>query len=327
MAEKIYVLLDHGQGQIRNASWETLTLGQKIAQETGQSLHAVVLGQEVESLAQEAAGKKVDSVIAAQDPKLADYDPDVSKAALSAILKADEPQLLLMAHSYQNIDFAPKLAAGLGKGLVTDCIGYRIDGGELIFTRQMFRNKLNADVRVRSTPPWIVTVQAGACSLEDLQQGSAEVRMRQVDLSKTQARRVQLEAIEANKGQVDLNKAEVIVGVGRGIKKAENLSIIEELAQALGAEIGASRPVVDSEWMERERQIGSSGQNVAPKLYIGCGISGAIQHVVGMKSSSCIVAINSDPNAPIFNIANYGIVGDLFEVVPALTKRLREESS
>ncbi|MEE8587291.1 MAG: electron transfer flavoprotein subunit alpha/FixB family protein [Acidobacteriota bacterium] len=325
MSGKIYVLIDHGQGKIRGGSWEALAFGQQMASETGKTLHAVILGRDA-ALAGQIASKRVDSVIAAQHDRLAEYDPDAFSAALQQILMADIPDLLLMAHIYQNIDLAPKLAAALGRGLVTDCIGYRLNDGQLVFVRQMFRSKLNADIRVRSEPPWIVTLQAGAISSDELEEGSGTIEGRSVDLSSVPQRRVQLEAIQAMKGKVDLNKAEVIVGVGRGIKKAENLKIIEDLAQALNAEIGASRPVVDNDWMERERQIGSSGQTVSPKLYIGCGISGAIQHVVGMKSANCIVAINTDANAPIFNIATYGIVGDLFEIVPALTKKLREEA-
>ena len=325
MPGKIYVLIDHGQGKIRGGSWEALALGQQMALGTGKTLQAVILGRDTAELADQVASKRVDRVIAAQHDRLAEYDPDAYSAALHQILLADIPDLLLMAHIYQNIDLAPKLAAALGRGLVTDCIGYRLNDGQLVFVRQMFRNKLNADIRIHSDPPWIVTLQAGAVSSDELEEGSGTIEGRSVDLSSVPQRRVQLEAIQAMKGKVDLNKAEVIVGVGRGIKKAENLKIIEDLAQALNAEIGASRPVVDNDWMERERQIGSSGQTVSPKLYIGCGISGAIQHVVGMKGADCIVAINTDANAPIFNIATYGIVGDLFEIVPALTKKLREE--
>ncbi len=324
MPGKIYVLIDHGQGKIRGGSWEALALGQQIASGTGKTLHAVLLGQQTADLAGQVAGKRVDSVITAQDDRLAEYDPDAYTAALQQIVQADTPDLLLMAHIYQNIDLAPKVAAALGRGLVTDCIGYRLNEGQLVFVRQMFRNKLNADIKIHSEPPWIITLQAGAVPIDDLEEGSGTVESRSVDLSSVPENRVQLEAIQAMKGKVDLNKADVIVGVGRGIKKADNLKIIEDLAQALNAEIGASRPVVDNDWLERERQIGSSGQTVSPKLYIGCGISGAIQHVVGMKSANCIVAINSDANAPIFNIATYGIVGDLFEIVPSLTKKLRE---
>lgn len=324
MSEAIYVLIDHSQGEIRTASLESLVIGQRMAEGSGFSLHALVLGHQVRSLAEQLAGKKVHSVVWVDDPKLEEYDPDVYCEALSQILAEKQPYLLLMGHIYQNIDLAPKLAAAINKGLVTDCIGYSMVEEGFTFVRQMFRNKLNADVQIRSSHPWIVTMQAGSASVDDLQEGSAEVVEQSADLSSVEARRKTLEAFEVTKGKVDLSKADNIVAVGRGIKKEENLKIIEELAETLDAEVAASRPVVDNEWLGRDRQIGSSGQTVAPKLYVACGISGAIQHIVGMKNSQCIVAINSDPNAPIFNIASYGIVGDLFEIVPALTKRLRD---
>ncbi|MFQ5741322.1 MAG: electron transfer flavoprotein subunit alpha/FixB family protein [Acidobacteriota bacterium] len=324
MSGKVYVLIDHANDRVRGASWETLAMGQYIAAESACPLHALVLGSHARSLAAQVAQKKVDSVLLVEDDKLRDYDPDCHCAALRQVLCEDEPLLLLLAHTYQNIDLAPKLAGSLNKGLITDCIGYRPDPGGFVFIRQMFRNRINAEVRIRSAPPWIVTVQSGAYSGDDLEEGKAEILGRSVDLGSVARRRRSLETIEAMKGKVDLNQAEIIVGVGRGIKKRENLRMIGELAQALGAEIGASRPVVDNDWLERERQIGSSGQNVTPRLYIACGISGAIQHIVGMKNSNCIVAINRDPNAPIFNIAHFGIVGDLFEIVPALTRKLRE---
>lgn len=324
--EKILVVLDHAQGKIRPACWEALAMGQRVGQATGSEVHAVILGHDIAPLGEDAARYDLASVILIDDPRLGEYDPDAHTSALKGCVQEELPQLLVLAHSYQNIDLAPKLAAALGSALVTDCIDFRKDEAGLVFTRQMFRNKINADVRMKSAPPWIVTLQAGAFNSDDRKAGLAQTRSCSVDLSGVPQRRRQLEAIAAGKGKVDLTKAEVIVGVGRGIKKQENLAIIQELADALGAEIGASRPVVDNDWLERERQIGSSGQNVSPKLYIACGISGAIQHVVGMKSAQCIVAINTDPNAPIFNIANYGIVGNLLEIVPMLTKKLRESS-
>lgn len=324
MPEAIYVLLDHGEGKINNPSLEALALGQNMSEELGISLHAVILGKEVDTLVKEISGKRMDSILVIQDDKLEAYDPDLHCEALKQILSQDQPKLLLMGHIYQNIDLAPKLSATLNRALVTDCVGYRVEDENFIFVRQMFRNKINADVRITSDSPWIVTTQAGLCSLDTLQKGQAETVDRTVDLSAVQIRRSTLEAFEAVKGKVDLSKAEVIVAVGRGIKKEANIKILEELAEVLSAEIGASRPVVDNEWVGRDRQIGSSGQTVSPKLYLACGISGAIQHIVGMKNSDCIVAINTDPNAPIFNIATYGVVGDLMEVIPILTRKLKE---
>lgn len=325
MRDKIYVLIDHANGKIRNPSLESLVLGQKLGAEMGSSVHAVILGKNLDSLVTQLTQYQMDSVVVLENERLAEYSPDLYCAALTQLLEKDQPRLFLLAHIYQNIDMAPKLAARMKKGLITDCIGYKIKEEDLFFVRQMFRSKLDADIRIQADPPWMVTLQAGAFSSDELQAGSAEVSRETVELEGVQNRRKSLEAVETAKGQVDLTKADVIVAVGRGIKKQENMALIEELARILGAEIGASRPVVDNEWLGRARQIGSSGQNVSPRLYFAVGISGAIQHVVGMKGSGTIVAINSDPNAPIFNVATYGIVGDLFEIVPALTQKLREE--
>jgi len=325
MPDKIYVVLDHNQGKLRNASLEALAMGQQLATQTGKEVHAVLLGGDVSALAQHAAQFQLSSVISVQNERLAEYDPDYTTAALSQVLASGQPQIVLFAHTYQNIDLLPKLAAALRKPLITECVGFRNDTGRLVFVRPMFRNKLNADVGVQSDYPWLISVQAGAFSADNLVKGNAPSVSEAVDLASIQSKRKTVETVQAAKGKVDLTRAEIIVGVGRGIRKPENLQIVKELAEVLRGEVGASRPVVDNEWLERERQIGSSGQTVNPKLYIACGISGAIQHLVGMKNSGCIVAINTDANAPIFNIATYGIVGDLTEIVPALTKKIREE--
>lgn len=328
MPDKIYVVVDHNQGKIRAASLEAVAMGQQLASQTGKEVHAVVLGGEVSAVSRQLAGFQLASVIAVQNEKLAEYDPDYATAALGAVLKSGLPQIVLFGHTYQNIDLLPNFAAALRKALVTECVGFRSDeAGSLVFVRPMFRNKLNADITVKSEYPWLISVQAGAFSADNLVKGNAPVVSESVDLSAVQSKRQTVETVQAVKGKVDLTRAEVIVGVGRGIRKPENLPILQELADVLRGEIGASRPVVDNEWLERERQIGSSGQTVNPKLYIACGISGAIQHLVGMKNSGCIVAINTDANAPIFNVATYGIVGDLTEIVPALTKKIREQKA
>ena len=327
MSEKVYVLIDHSGGEIRVPSLECLAVAQRMSEEAGFSTHAVVLGDDLQAVVGRISDKAVQSVLSIRDSKLADYQPDAYCEALRQILIEDQPHLLLMGHTYQNIDLAPKLSAVLNRALLTDCVDYRIENGNLVFVRQMFRSKVNADVRVNSEHPWIVTIQAGSGSVDDLKEGNPDTVERQVDLTQVEPRRKSLETFEATKGKVDLSKAEIIIAAGRGVKKPENMKILEQLAELLGAEIGASRPVVDNEWLGRDRQIGSSGQTVSPRLYVACGISGAIQHIVGMKNSGCIVAINTDPNAPIFNIANYGVVGDVLEVVPALIKVIKESKS
>lgn len=325
MTSKIYVLIHHNGELIHNISYECLALAQKLARETGGSVSAVLVGHQIESLGASLANTAIEQIIVLDHQQLAEYTPEGYVEALSEVLSEDSPELLLMGQVYQNLDLAPKLAARIRTALVTDCIDIRLEEGQLLFTRQMFRNKLNADMLVHSETPWIATIQAGAYSADELQEGSAELVRKPVDLDAVKFQRKSLEKMEMTKKRVDLSRAEVIVGVGRGIKQRENMPIIEELARVLGAEIGASRPVVDNEWLDRDRQIGSSGQTVSPKLYIAAGISGAIQHVVGIKNSGCIVAINSDQNAPIFNVATYGIVGDLTEIIPALTKKLQEQ--
>jgi electron transfer flavoprotein alpha subunit len=324
MPESIYVLIDHNGTNFNPASLETLVFGQELVKETGRSLHALLLGCDAQDLAAQLCKYQLDSVIYADDPRLESYTFECQCEAISQIVKADNPSLLLMAHTYQNLDMAPRLSARLGKALVSDCVGYKMSEGEIIFIRKMFRAKLYADVKVKSEPPWIVTLQAGTRFSDALVRGSAQVINREVDLGSVEIKRVTGDTVDFAKDRVDLSQAETIVAVGRGIKKQENMDLVRDLADVVNAEIGASRPVVDNDWLGRDRQIGSSGQTVAPKLYFAIGISGAIQHVVGMKSSQCIVAINSDKNAPIFNVATYGILGDLQEIVPALTKRLRE---
>jgi len=323
MADKIYVLIHHSGGQVHSISYECLAMGQKLAKEAGSSASAVLLGHNIVPLGEELANTALDEVILVEDEKLTEYSPEGYCSAIAQVLAENGPDLLLMGQVYQNIDLAPKLAARLKTGLATDCIDLRKEGDELLFTRQMFRNKLNADMTFDCDPPWIATLQAGACLADNLEKGTASLVSQRVDLSSVQFQRKSLETLQMTKQKVDLSQAEIVVGVGRGVKQEENMALVEELAQVLGAEIGASRPVVDNEWLQRDRQIGSSGQTVSPKLYIAAGISGAIQHVVGIKNSGCIVAINSDQNAPIFNVATYGIVGDLLEIIPALTKKLR----
>jgi electron transfer flavoprotein alpha subunit len=324
MAEKIYVLIHHDGRRVQTISYECLALAQKLGQETGASVSAVLLGHEIQALGKGLTSLALDGVIVVDDQQLAEYSPEGYSESLVQLLDEDQPDLLLMGQVYQNIDLAPKLAARLRTGLVTDCIDLRMQDGELLFTRQMFRNKLNADISLRCDHPWLAMVQAGAYPADELQKGSSPLVPRTLDLSNVRFQRKSLETLEMTKKKVDLSQADVIVGIGRGVKQEENMALVEELAQALGAEIGASRPVVDNEWLDRDRQIGSSGQTVSPKLYVAAGISGAIQHVVGIKNSGCIVAINSDQNAPIFNLATYGIVGDLVEILPELTKRLQE---
>jgi electron transfer flavoprotein alpha subunit len=324
MFSKLHVLIDHADGRIRQVSLECLSLGQELAARFSASLTAVVPGLRTESVVEGLSGYGLDEVIQLEHELLETFTPEAYTESLAALIGEENPDLLLMAHTYQNMDLAPRVAARLRTALVSECVGIREEEGEILFVRPMFRNKLNADIRIRSPKPWLISLQSGAFRADSLRSGRPEIVKRSVRLDPGVVKRELGEKVGLTRDRVDLSKADVIIGVGRGIRTKENLTLARELAEVLGGELGASRPVVDNEWLERERQIGSSGQNVAPRLYIGLGISGAIQHVVGIRNSGCIVAVNSDPGAPIFNVAAYGVVGDLVEVLPILTRKLRE---
>jgi len=324
---KILVITEHRQGKWNNASFETLAAAQQIVGATSGAVSAVVLGKGIGAFADELAGKAVAEVLAAENELLENYTPDGYCIALKQVIESAKPDLVLFPHTYQVRDFAPKLAAMLGKGLIGDCVGYRSEGGKLVFVRQMFQGKTVADVSFLGAGPWFASFQAGAFRADLVQahgSGKSPVNAVSVQLSAAQIRTKPLELFKEARSAVDLTQAPLIVAIGRGIKAPENIPQAEAVAKAMGAEIAASRPICDEGWLPMERQIGSSGQTVAPKLYLALGISGAIQHVVGMKGARTIVAINKDQNAPIFEIADYGIVGDIFEIMPALTEELRK---
>jgi electron transfer flavoprotein alpha subunit len=322
----ILLITEQRDAQWNKTSFETLAAAQQIAAETKSRLAAVVIGKGVSALAGELAASKLDEVLLVEHDLLAAYTPDGYTLALQQVIAQSKPDLVLLPHTYQVRDFAPKLAASLGKGMIGDCIGYRQENGKLIFVRQMFQGKTAADVVFEGTAPWFATFQAGAFRADLAAQGAtkAGVTSISVELKAEQIRTKPLELFREAKQAVDLTQAPILVAVGRGIKAPENIPLAEKLAKLLGGELAASRPICDEGWLPMDRQIGSSGQTVAPKLYLALGISGAIQHVVGMKGSRTIVAINKDPNAPIFEVADYGIVGDLFEIVPALNEALEK---
>ncbi|HEX8872936.1 MAG TPA: electron transfer flavoprotein subunit alpha/FixB family protein [Candidatus Acidoferrum sp.] len=324
---KILVITEQRLGKWNNSSFETLAAAQQIASSSPSSVSAVVIGKGVASLANEVASKNVAEVLLVEHDLLENYTPDSYCLALKQVIEAAKPDLVLFPHTYQVRDFAPKLAAQLGKGMVGDCIGFRAEGDKLVFVRQMFQGKTAADVTFMGAAPWFASFQSGAFRADLLAAhagGSAPVHPVAVVLKAEDIRTTPLELFKEAKSAVDLTQAPLIVAVGRGIKAPENIAQAEALAKALGGEIAASRPICDEGWLPMERQIGSSGQTVAPKLYLALGISGAIQHVVGMKGSRTIVAINKDQNAPIFEIADYGVVADIFEIMPALTEELQK---
>lgn len=324
---KILVITEQRHGKWNNNSFETLAAAQQVAQDTSSTVSALVIGKGVAGLANELAAKNVTEVLLVEHDLLEAYTPDGYCLALSQVIHAAKPDLVLFPHTYQVRDFAPKLAAMLGKGMIGDCVGYRNEGDKLIFVRQMFQGKTAADVTFQGAAPWFASFQAGAFRADLVKahpSGKAPVNAVTVELKPEQIRTKPLDLFKEAKSAVDLTQASLIVAIGRGIKAPENIPQAEALARALGGEIAASRPICDEGWLPMERQIGSSGQTVAPKLYLALGISGAIQHVVGMKGARTIVAINKDQNAPIFEIADYGVVGDIFEIMPALTEALEK---
>ena len=327
---KILLITEQREAKWNKVSFETLAAAQQIASEAKGSLSGAVIGQGVAVLADELAGYQLEEVLLVENVLLETYTPDGYAIALNQVIEQAKPDLVLLPHTYQVRDFAPKLAGSLGKGMIGDCIAYRYENGKLIFVRQMFQGRTAADVVFQGDPPWVASFQAGAFR-GDLaakkQSGKAPVKSVSVELKSEQIRTKPLELFREAKQAVDLTQAPILVSIGRGIKAPENIPLAEKLAKAIGGELSASRPICDEGWLPMDRQIGSSGQTVSPKLYLALGISGAIQHVVGMKGSRTIVAINKDQNAPIFEIADYGVVGDLFEIVPALTAELEKAKS
>jgi len=326
MPDKILVVVEQREDKLVRVSYETIAAAQQIAAETGWTVEAAVIGGNISAVANEIAAKKMDKVYAISSPALEAYTADGYVAALKDFVGQQQPKLVLMPHTYQVRDFAPKLALALDRALISDAVGYKHENGALAFTRQMFQGKFAADVEFAGGSPWFVTIQNGAFRGDQAENGPSPAPVENVTAAvDTSAIRVKPHEIyKEAKQAVDLTAAEIIVSVGRGIKEQKNIDLAEKLAAALGGEIAASRPICDAGWLPIERQIGSSGQTVSPKLYVALGISGAIQHLVGMKGSRSIIAINKDAEAPIFEIADIGVVGNLLEIVPALTAEVEK---
>ena len=318
----VLVFIEHRNCVLNRTSLEAIAAAQGIAKDLGLKVKAVIPCDKDCALAQDIAGYDIEKVIVAKNEKLATYTPDAYADAWEQVVKTANPQFVVMSHTYQVRDFAPKVAARLGREVVGDCIRYRNDNGKLVFTRRIFLGKLDADVTIAGDAPYFVTFQSGAFRGDNAAKGSAAVETMEVNVG--DVRMIPEEPFQEAKASVDLTKSEVIVAVGRGIKSQENIALAQQLADALGADLAASRPICDNEWLPIDRQIGSSGQTVAPKVYIALGISGAIQHIVGMKNAGTIVAINKDSEAPIFDIADYGIAGDLFEAVPVMIEEIKK---
>jgi electron transfer flavoprotein alpha subunit len=310
-------------GGLNRMSLEALAAGQMLARQLGVECSAAVVGSEgAVRLAAELTGFNLERVWTVEHTLLSSYSADGLVVALEQAVKAVGVDFVVFPHTYQVRDFAPALATRFGQVLIADVTGFTMADGRPTFVRQLLQGKLNADYKHAGTGPCFVSIQAGNFRAETLEAGAAPIKAIAVELSAEQIRSKPGEPFREAAHTVDLASATVIVSVGRGIREQENIGIVEELAASLGGELAASRPICDAGWLPMERQVGSSGQTVAPKLYLAVGISGAIQHLVGMKGAKTIIAINKDENAPIFEVADFGVAGDLFEVVPALTKAI-----
>ena len=323
----ILVIAEQKDGKLNRASWEAIAAAQQLAREAGEAdVQLAVLGKNAAAVAKELAAASVNGVIAVENDALASYTPDAFIQAVQQLVTQHSPGFVVFPHTYQTRDFVPALAATLDRALITDVIGIRKVNGVTAFARPMFQGKLTADVAPEGPAPHLITFQIGAFRADAVERGStaATVTTASVNVDASKVRQQPEAPFQEAKQAVDLSQAERIVSVGRGIKSQDNLPLVEKLASAMGAEIAASRPICDNGWLPMERQIGSSGQTVAPKLYVALGISGAIQHLVGMKGARIIVAINKDAEAPIFEVADYGIQGDLFEIAPAIVAELEK---
>lgn len=319
---EIFVLAEHRRGELRDITFEMLTKGRELAQKTSSELTAVILGKDVKEYAKRLA-EHANRVLVVEDEKLEHFNSDIYQNVLSNLIKERKPLLTMIGHTSYGIDLAPSLAVELNLPLATDCIDLEFENGTLIITRQMYGGKVNVRARLEKAERYIVTVRQAAFPAEK-EQVSGEIVEVPSPLSEEIAEKKFIDYILPPPGAVDITAADVIVAIGRGIKDESNIPIAEDLAKTLGGVLACSRPVVDKGWLPSDRQVGTSGKTVKPKLYIALGISGAFQHVLGMKNSDLIIAVNKDPNAPIFNVADYGIVDDLFKVVPVITEKLKE---
>lgn len=320
----IWIVLQQRDGALHRMAREAIAAGQRVAELSGARVEALVLGATTAQAAAEACGYRLDKVWTVDSEALAAYTPGAYVDALAPAVREHQPDLVLLPHTYQSVDFMGLLAARAGAGLLPEIIAVRDAGDGLVWRRPILGGKLHSEVRIKGEGPVVVSVQSGAFLGDQAVAGECTAEPLPGDHSVLVADREILGVEEVGGDQVDLSQAEVVVAVGRGVGGEDKLGAVHELAEVLGAELGASRPVIDSGWLPRDRQIGSSGQTVAPKLYIALGISGAIQHLVGMKGAQTVVAVNKDPGAPIFNNAHFGVVGDLHELLPPLIEKIKE---
>ncbi|MFQ6074150.1 MAG: electron transfer flavoprotein subunit alpha/FixB family protein [Candidatus Bathyarchaeia archaeon] len=320
---EIFVLTEHRQGQIRDVTFEMLTKGRELAEKTNAELTAVLLGKDVENHAK-ALSDHAKRVLLVEDARLENFNSEAYQLVLSSLIRERKPLLTLIGHTSFGVDLAPSLAVSLDVPLATDCVDLEFEDETLTVTRQMYGGKVNVKAVLRKAESYIATVRQATFQVEKGASMNGEIVEVPSPLSEEITRKRFVEYVLPPPGGVDITAAEVLVGVGRGIKDGGNIPLVEELAKTLGGALACSRPIVDKGWLPSDRQVGSSGKTVKPKLYIALGISGAFQHVLGMKNSDLIIAVNKDPKAPIFGVADYGIVEDLFKIVPPLKSKIQE---
>jgi len=318
---KIFVLAEHRRGTIQDITWEMLSKGRDLAAGAGAELVAVLLGHNVNNFA-EGLAKRAEQVLVVEDEKLENFNGEIYQEVLSKLIGERKPVLTLIGHTAFGMDLAPSLAAQLGMPLSTDCIDLQMEDGRLTAIRQMYGGKVNAEISFPGASEYMITVRPGSFPMEGRESKDGKIESVSLPLEDIDYKRF-IEYVEAAVGEVDITQSDILVSVGHGIGDAKNIPLVAELADALGGVLSCSRVVVDKKWLPKERQVGTSGKTVKPKVYIAVGISGAFQHVAGVKAGT-IIAINKDPKAPIFRVADYGIVGDLFKVIPQLKGKIEE---
>ena len=321
--KEIFVLAEHRQGQVRDVTFEMLSKGMELAEKTGTELTAVIFGKNIKAHAK-ALAEYAKHVLVVEDAKLENFNSDSYYVVLSHLMKEHKPLLTLIGHTSFGVDLAPGLAVSLNAPLATDCIGLEFQNDTLTVTRQMYGGKVNAKAVLNKAEGYIVTVRQATFPVQKKTPANGEIVEVPSPLTEEITTKRFIEYVLPPPGGVDISAAEVLIGIGRGIKDVCNLPLVEELAKALGGTLACSRPIVDKGWLPNDRQVGTSGKTVKPKLYIALGISGAFQHLLGMKSSGLIISVNKDPNAPIFSVADYGVVDDLFKIVPSLKNKVYE---
>jgi len=320
---ELFVLAEHRRGELRDVTFEMLTKGRELSQKTNLDLTAVLLGHKVKEFAKRLADH-AKKVLIVEDTRLGEFNAEAYQKVLSHLISERKPLLTLIGHTAFGIDLAPSLATELNVPLATDCIDVDFEGEKPTVVRQVYGGKVNVKASLRTSKSYIVTLRPATFEVQEVKPLGGEVLEIPSPLKEDIPYKKFLEYYEAPAGEVDITAADVLVSVGRGIKEAENLSMVQKLAEALGGVVSCSRPIVDKGWLPSDRQVGTSGKTVKPKLYLAVGISGAFQHVSGMRNADLIIAINKDSKAPIFRAADYGVVEDLFKVVPTLTNKILE---